>query len=102
MSRYEGTPPAQTRRRGARAARRSGAAVAQRGRGGGAAVAQELVAARRLVVFADGTGGPAQHGQRAQEAPVRLVLPGNRPVAVPAGTPQLIQPPVIPGPRVRV
>src|SRR5260370_37843091 len=81
---------------------RSRAAAAQGGSGCGTAVAEELVAALGLVVFADGAGGPAQHVQRAQEAPVRLVLPGNRPRAVAARTPQLIQPPVIPGPRVRV
>jgi hypothetical protein len=74
----------------------------QRRGGGGAAVAQELRAALRLVVLADGRGGGAQHVQRAQEAAVRLVLPRHRAVPLPARPAQLVQAAVVAGPRVRV
>src|SRR5260370_36431552 len=79
---------------------RSRAAAAQGGSGCGTAVAEELVAALGLVVFADGAGRPAQHVQRAQEAPGRLVLPGDRTRAAPAPTPRLTPAPRIARPRV--
>src|ERR1700683_2403364 len=66
-------------------------AFPERGGRGGAAVAQELLAAGRLVVLPDGAGRPAQHVQGPQEAPVRLVLPRDGPGAAPAGPAQLVQ-----------
>src|SRR6266851_4324537 len=74
----------------------------QFGRGGGAAVAQELRAPLGLVVFADRRGGRGQHVQRTQEAAVRLVLPRDRAVSVPARAAQLVEGAVIARPRVRV
>src|SRR5207248_8929219 len=71
-------------------------------RGLGAAVTQEVAAALRFIVLADGRGRPAQHVQRPQEPAVRLVLPGNRPLPPPPRTAQLIKAAVITGPGIGV
>ena len=47
-------------------------------------------------------GGPAERVQRAQEALVRLVRPRDRPVSLPAGAAQRVEPAVVAGARVGV
>src|SRR5271166_2444419 len=72
------------------------------GYGCSAAVGEELLAAPRLVVLADGRGRNAEHVERAQEPLVGLVLPGNRAVPGPACPAQLVEAPVVAGPGKRV
>jgi hypothetical protein len=72
------------------------------GGGGGAAVAEEVGAAFGLVVLADRVGRLAEQVQGTQEAAVRLVLPRDRAVALPARPAQLVQAAVIARPGVRV
>src|SRR5258708_29148091 len=76
--------------------------VFERRGSGRAAVAQKLRAAARLVVLPDGCRGDREHVQRAQEAAVRLVLPPDRPLALPARLAGLIHAPGIARPRVGV
>ena len=66
------------------------------------AIAEELGAPRSLCRLADGVGGALKGMEAAQKTPIRLVRPRNLPCATPAGLPQLIETPVIPGPRERV
>jgi hypothetical protein len=54
------------------------------------------------VVLADRGGGAAERVQGAQEAAVGLVLPGDGAVTLPARPAQLVERPVVAGPRVRV
>src|SRR5580704_16505521 len=74
----------------------------QRGRRRGAAVLQELRAPGGLVVLADRGGRLAQYVQAAQETAVRLVLPRDRAVSLPARAAQLVQAAVVAGPGVGV
>src|ERR1700722_2501905 len=69
---------------------RAGRSGLQGGNGGRAAVGQEVAAPGRLVVLADGGRGCPEHVQGAQEALVRLVLPGDRAVTVPSGPAGLV------------
>src|SRR6185312_11176477 len=71
-------------------------------RGARVAVGQELGAAPLLVALADRTGGAGERRERAQEAAVRDVLPRDGPLPSPPGTPQRVEPAVVPGPGVRV
>src|SRR5689334_13661634 len=65
--------------------------------GRGTAVPQERPAAVGLILLTDRGGGAGQRVQRTQEAAVRLVLPGDRAMALPAGPAQLVQTPVVAG-----
>src|SRR6266487_39893 len=71
----------------------------QHRRGLAAAVGQELLAAPRLVILADGRGGPAEQKERPQETAIGLVLPRNRALPAPARAAQQIEAPVIAGAR---
>src|SRR4249920_606146 len=81
------SPSASDRRRPLRSALRWHAA--------GVELVEELRAAGRLVVLAEGRRGPAQAPHTGQEATVVLV--GLPPVATPppAAAPQAVQPPVV-------
>src|ERR1700759_3133262 len=74
----------------------------QLGGRGGAAVGQEELAADGFLFLVDGVGRLGQHGQRAQEALVGLVLPRDRAVAAPAGPAELVQATVVAGAGVGV
>src|SRR5215472_5085381 len=71
----------------------------QRGEGRRARVLQELADPDDLVVLADGGGGCAEQVQRAQEAPIRLVLPRDRAMSPPSCPTQLVKTAVVAGPR---
>ncbi len=68
----------------------------------GVAVAEELGAAGGLVGLADLVGGPGEHVEAAQEAPVGLVRPRHRAVPLPAVAAQLVQAAVVAGAGVGV
>src|SRR5690606_29461546 len=59
------------------------------------ALLEELQAPVGLVLLPDRLRGPAQRVQAAQEPAVRLMLPGNRPVALPAVAAQMVEPAVV-------
>src|SRR5215475_1019634 len=99
-----GSPASEPALRGAsEAARRQLRAFTLEYLGGrGTRLAQELPDPLDLFFLADRGGGGTEEMQCPQEALVRLVLPRDRPVAVPAGPPQLVQAAVIPGPGIRI
>src|SRR5215813_5203886 len=67
-----------------------------------AGVSQEFLTADSLVLLADRGCGHAEGMQRPKEPLVGLMLPGNRPVSVPARAAQLVEAAVIAGPGERV
>src|SRR6266571_2846267 len=67
-----------------------------------AALSQEFGTPRGLVLLADRGGGAGEHVQGPQEPAVRLVLPRDRAVSLPAGPAQLVEAAMVPGSRVGV
>jgi hypothetical protein len=68
----------------------------------GVRISEELRAPLPLLVLPDLPSSPSQGGKRPQKPLVGPVVPRNRPKPLPPSPPQLVQPTVVPSPRIRV